>query len=209
MRRILLSLRRAHGRCADGVARGPGLCSDRDHPDHHQVQPEPRTPSTHGPRAACTACASPSTQRTSGTSLTTRSRSRGTSRSATQTAAPSLRTRATCPPTTAPVDSNTKNQFTGAPVQTGRYTATLTVTNQTPTRPTRHHGSACHDLGHREQAGYQVSATAPTPAHAHTRSCYLEQLPFGSLYIDCWGGREAVARYGFTLPRTPSTCRGA
>ena len=87
-------------------------------------------------------------------------------------------------------------------------TATLTVTNQ-DTDETDTPPRSC--MPRPTQPDKRITKSrngTDTSARSHTRSCYLNNL-FGSLYIDCWGGREAVARYGFTLPRTPSTCRGA
>lgn len=95
---------------------------------------------------------------------------------------------------------NTKNQFTGTPVQTGRYRATLTVTND-DTGETDTATTVLHATSDTVNKRFTKSRNgANTSARSHRGNCYLDNF-FGSLDIDCWGGREGVARYGFTLPR--------
>jgi hypothetical protein len=95
---------------------------------------------------------------------------------------------------------NTKNQFSGTPVQTGRYRATLTVTND-ETGETDVTSTVLHATTDTVNRRLTKSRTGTdTSARSHRGSCYLNNF-FGSLDIDCWGGREGVARYGFTLPR--------
>ena len=95
---------------------------------------------------------------------------------------------------------NTKNQFTGAPVATGRYTATLTVTND-DTSETDRATAVLHAVTDTVNKRITKSRSGTdTSARSHRGSCYLNSF-YGSLDIDCWGGIEGVARYGFTLPR--------
>ena len=97
---------------------------------------------------------------------------------------------------------NTKNQSTSTPVPTGKYKATLTVTNdetgETDTAATTLHATS--DTVNRRITKSRTGVD--TSARTRTHSCYIDR-DWGTshLSLDCWGGRQAVARYGFTLPR--------
>jgi hypothetical protein len=93
---------------------------------------------------------------------------------------------------------NTKNEKTGAPVPTGKYKATLTLTDETGATDTA--TQVLHATTDTVNKRITKTRNGPdTSARSHRGNCYFNNL-FGSLDIDCWGGREAVARYGFTLP---------
>jgi hypothetical protein len=92
--------------------------------------------------------------------------------------------------------------LTGNLVSAGTFKATFTVTNldtseaATATRILYVKSDTIYKHITRSRTGVQTSA------RSHSTSCYTYRLSFGSLKLDCWGGREAVARYGFSLPNT-------
>ena len=94
-----------------------------------------------------------------------------------------------------------KKQSTGMPVPVGTYQAVLTVTN-TETNET---DTATRTLyAKSDTVNKRITKTrngTDTSARSHSSSCYIDR-DWGTshLELDCWGGREAAVRYGFTIP---------
>lgn len=94
---------------------------------------------------------------------------------------------------------NGKSQRTGEPVRVGKYKATLTVTNEETgeTRTATKTVTATTDTVDRRMTLSRSGTN--TSSRSHSGSCYFSGF-YGSLDLDCWGGRQAVANYRFNVP---------
>ena len=73
------------------------------------------------------------------------------------------------------------------------------MTNRRPERrtpPSKKIKAKSDTVDRRRSKGWVGTATV---SRSHSRSCYFYGYS-GDLTLDCWGGREAVANYGFRLP---------
>ena len=91
----------------------------------------------------------------------------------------------------------------GNSVRVGTYAATFTVTNTTTGEidTARRTLTATSDTIYRRSIKSHRGVN--TSARSHSANCYIDPAWYkaGSLELDCWGGREAVARYNsFDLP---------
>ena len=90
----------------------------------------------------------------------------------------------------------------GNPVTAGTYTATFIVTNL----ETGQRATAAQTLTAKSSTNYKRITRShegvDTSYRSRSADCYIRRDSFdpGSLELDCWGGYQAVARYGFSLP---------
>jgi len=94
-----------------------------------------------------------------------------------------------------------KNQSTGLPVRVGTFKATLTVTDPATGETATANKTlyAKSDTVNKRITKSRLGSN--TSARSRTSGCYINAYYYdGTLNLDCWGGRQATARYGFALP---------
>jgi subtilisin family serine protease len=94
-----------------------------------------------------------------------------------------------------------KNQNTGNPVAVGTFKATLTATNSDTGETATEVVTLTSKSDTVARRTTKSRTGIDTRARSHSSSCYINrEWDTSHLTLDCWGGRQATARYGFSLP---------